>query len=43
MVHILGTDSDRGSFYGGLIDDVRIYGRALSAADVNALYSKTIH
>jgi len=39
----LGTDSDRGSFYGGLMDDVRIYGRALSAADANALYSKTIH
>lgn len=39
----LGTDSDRVSFYGGLMDDVRIYGRALSAAEVSALYSKTLH
>ncbi len=28
-------------YYGGLIDDVRIYNRALSAAEVQALYAAT--
>jgi len=43
MVYTWGRIPNRGSFYGGLMDDVRIYGGALSAADVDALYSKTIH
>lgn len=39
----LGTDSDKTTFYCGFMDDVRIYSRALSPAEVAALYSKTIH
>ena len=40
----IGTDSDAasdgspGNYFGGTIDDVRIYNRALSAAEVRALY-----
>ena len=35
----LGSQNGNKSFYKGLIDDVRIYDRALSAAEVQALYN----
>jgi hypothetical protein len=41
--HYLGTDSDATAFYSGLMDDVRIYNRALADADVAALYAATVH
>jgi hypothetical protein len=39
----LGTDPTRTASYAGYMDDVRIYNRALSAADVAALYATTLH
>ncbi len=38
---LIGVDRERAWFYRGAIDDVRIYSRALSAAEVAALYSDT--
>lgn len=37
----IGTDCSGGRFFDGKIDDVRIYSRALSAAEVFALYDAT--
>lgn len=39
----LGTDPSRSTSYKGYMDDVRIYNRALSDADVATLYSVTQH
>jgi Concanavalin A-like lectin/glucanases superfamily/Purple acid Phosphatase, N-terminal domain/Protein of unknown function (DUF1565) len=39
----IGTDAGKGAFAKGLIDDVRIYNRALTAAEVSALYLQTKH
>jgi hypothetical protein len=39
----IGTDVGKSSFAKGLIDDVRIYNRAMTAAEVSALYSQTRH
>ena len=35
----IGHIPTQGGYYSGLIDDVRIYDRALSAAEVQALYN----
>ena len=35
----IGQRVDGGGFFNGLIDDVRFYDRALSAAEVQALYN----
>jgi beta-glucosidase len=37
-VYLAGNSEASGRFYDGLIDDVRVYRVALSAADVNAVY-----
>jgi hypothetical protein len=37
----LGTLGDNSAFYNGFLDDVRLFDRALSDADVAALYSQT--
>lgn len=39
----LGTDPSRSASYKGYLDDVRIYNRVLSDADVAALYATTLH
>ena len=39
----IGTDSSKTDFYKGYMDDVRIYDRALTGADVATLYSTTRH
>jgi len=39
----LGTDPSKTAFYKGYMDDVRIYNRALSDADVAGLYATTLH
>ena len=39
----IGTDSDHVNFYNGILDDVRIYGGALTDAQISALYSSTKH
>jgi hypothetical protein len=39
----IGTDAGKSSFAKGLIDDVRIYNRAMTAAEVSALYLQTKH
>jgi hypothetical protein len=39
----IGTDAGKANFAKGLIDDVRIYNRALTAAEVSTLYSQTKH
>jgi hypothetical protein len=38
---IIGASSYVGSFIDGLIDEVRIYNRALSDAEIKALYDAT--
>jgi prepilin-type N-terminal cleavage/methylation domain-containing protein len=35
----IGYSSNNGTYFSGLIDDVRIYNRALSAAEIQALYN----
>jgi hypothetical protein len=40
---LIGTDAGKQYFAKGFIDDVRIYDRTLSAADVATLYSQTQH
>ena len=40
---IIGATSTPGSFFAGKIDDIRIYDRALSAADVLSIYLITKH
>ena len=39
----LGTDPSKTAFYKGYMDDVRIYNRTLSDADVAGLYATTLH
>lgn len=39
----IGTDPSRTASYKGHLDDVRIYNRVLTAAEVAALYSTTVH
>ena len=39
----IGTDAGQSNFAKGLIDDVRIYNRAMTAAEVSSLYSQTKH
>ena len=39
----IGTDAGLSQFAKGMIDDVRIYNQALTAAQVSALYSQTKH
>ena len=39
----IGTDAGKAQFAKGLIDDVRIYNRVLTAAEVSAMYSQTKH
>lgn len=39
----LGTLGDGTSFFNGMLDDIRVYGRVLSDADVAALYQETRH
>jgi hypothetical protein len=39
----LGTSGDNSSYFGGFLDDVRIYNRELSSSEVAALYSQTRH
>jgi len=40
---LFGNDSGTSDPYSGLLDDVRIYNRALAAIDVSGLYSATRH
>jgi len=37
----IGYESNNGSYLNGLVDDVRIYNRALSAGEIQYLYTKT--
>lgn len=37
----IGNDSDTGEEFDGRIDDIRVYNRALTAAEVTALYNAT--
>jgi hypothetical protein len=39
----IGTDAGLAASFAGLADDVRLYNRALSAAEVSAVYSNTLH
>jgi hypothetical protein len=39
----IGTDASVTQSTKGMIDDVRLYNRALSAAEISALYSQTKH
>jgi len=39
----LGTAGDNTSYFGGFLDDIRVYNRDLTASDVAALYSQTKH
>ena len=40
--HIIGRDGNSNvAYFNGLIDDVRIYNRALSAAEISAMYNAT--
>jgi hypothetical protein len=39
----IGTDAGKTNSAKGLIDDVRIYNRAMTAAEVSSLYSQTKH
>ena len=37
---LIGKSIENGTYYEGAIDDIRLYSRVLSAADVNALYTE---
>src|SRR4029078_13386348 len=39
----IGADSDAANNYTGTLDDVRLYNRVLSDAEVANLYSTTVH
>ena len=40
---LIGADAGLSTFDAGLIDEVRIYNRALSATEVSSIYSATAH
>lgn len=39
----IGTDAGRSYFLKGLLDDMRVYNRALTATEVSGIYSQTRH
>jgi hypothetical protein len=40
---VVGADADNTTYFNGYLDDIRVYSRVLSAAEVSTMYSQTPH